>query len=67
MPQDLLKHVARLEQKYQQEKLDRDRETRFNRDIQIHEIELMDQISRIKNIMVRVCRRLFLVVSRLTI
>ena len=51
-PQDLLHHVAQLERQYQQEKLDRDRETRFNRDIQIHEIELMEQISRIKNIMV---------------
>lgn len=43
-----------MEHKYEQEKLDRDRETRFNRDIQIHEIELMDQIARIKNIMVSV-------------
>jgi hypothetical protein len=44
--------VSELEDAYQQEKLDRERETRFNRDIQIHEMELMDQIKRIKKIMV---------------
>ena len=50
--QDLLKHVTELEDAYQQEKLDHERESQFNRDIQLHEMELMDQISRIKNIMV---------------
>ncbi|KKA25646.1 C-x8-C-x5-C-x3-H zinc finger protein [Rasamsonia emersonii CBS 393.64] len=37
----------------EREKLDHERETRFNRDIQIHEMELMDQIKRIKKIMDR--------------
>lgn len=41
-----------LENSFQQEKLDHQRETRFNRDIQLHEMELMQQISQIKNIMV---------------
>lgn len=43
-----------LETSFQQEKLDHQRETRFNRDIQLHEMELMQQISQIKNIMVSV-------------
>lgn len=42
-----------LEEAYSREKLDHERETRFNRDIQIHEIELMDKISRVKTIMDR--------------
>jgi hypothetical protein len=50
--QDLLERVTELEDAYKREKLDRERETRFNRDIQLHEMELMDQISRIKSIMV---------------
>lgn len=41
-----------LETSFQREKLDHERETRFNRDIQLHEMELMQQISQIKNIMV---------------
>lgn len=41
-----------LEDGYKQAKLDNERETRFNRDIQLHEMELMDHISRIKAIMV---------------
>jgi hypothetical protein len=45
--------VTELEGAYQQEQLDHDREKRFNRDIQIHEMELMEQISRTKAIMVR--------------
>jgi hypothetical protein len=44
--------VTDLETSFQQEKLDHQRETRFNRDIQLHEMELMQQISQIKNIMV---------------
>lgn len=41
-----------LEDIYSREKLDHERETRFNREVQIHEMELMDKISRIKTIMV---------------
>lgn len=41
-----------LENSFQQEKLDHERETRFNRDIQLHEMELMQQIHQIKSIMV---------------
>ncbi|PLB51129.1 hypothetical protein P170DRAFT_382370 [Aspergillus steynii IBT 23096] len=51
--EDLLQRVTELEEAYQQEKLDHERETRFNRDIQIHEMELMDQVSRMRNIMER--------------
>ncbi|KAF9892531.1 hypothetical protein FE257_001640 [Aspergillus nanangensis] len=51
--EDLLERVTELENAYQREKLDHERETRFNRDIQLHEIELMGQISRIKAIMDR--------------
>lgn len=47
-----------LEEAFRQEKLDHERETRFNRDIQIHEMELMQHISRIKNIMVSMLGRL---------
>lgn len=50
--QELLQRVTELETSFQQEKLDHQRETRFNRDIQLHEMELMQQISQIKNIMV---------------
>lgn len=45
--------MTELEEAYQQEKLDHERETRFNRDIQIHEMELMEQVSRMRNIMVK--------------
>ncbi|KAJ5811604.1 hypothetical protein N7474_007905 [Penicillium riverlandense] len=51
--EELLQRVTDLENSFRQEKLDRERETRFNRDIQLHEMELMDQISRIKTIMDR--------------
>ncbi|KAJ6099177.1 hypothetical protein N7467_000712 [Penicillium canescens] len=51
--EELLQRVTTLENSFQQEKLDHERETRFNRDIQLHEMELMDQISRIKTIMDR--------------
>ncbi|PYH91703.1 hypothetical protein BO71DRAFT_358836 [Aspergillus ellipticus CBS 707.79] len=51
--EELLRRVTELESAFQQEKLDHERETRFNRDIQIHEIELMQQIARIKAIMDR--------------
>lgn len=50
--QELLERVTELEESFQQARLDYERETRFNRDIQIHEMELMDQIKRIKTIMV---------------
>lgn len=51
--QDLLRRVTELEDAYQRTRLDHERETRFNRGVQMHEIELMEQISRIKTIMVR--------------
>ena len=50
--QDLLQRVSDLEEAYKREKLDHEREKRFNRDIQIHEMELMDQITRVRKIMV---------------
>ncbi|KAJ5279118.1 hypothetical protein N7478_004490 [Penicillium angulare] len=51
--EDLLQRVTDLENSFQREKLDHERETRFNRDIQLHEMELMQQISQIKTIMDR--------------
>ncbi|KAJ5980779.1 hypothetical protein N7481_008077 [Penicillium waksmanii] len=51
--EELLKRVTDLENSFQQEKLDHERETRFNRDIQLHEMELMQQIHQIKSIMDR--------------
>jgi hypothetical protein len=44
--------VTALENSFQQEKLDHERETRFNREVQVHEMELMDQISVVKKMMV---------------
>ena len=44
--------MTELEEAYQQEKLDHERETRFNRDIQINEMDLMDKVSRLKTVMV---------------
>jgi hypothetical protein len=46
--------VSDLEGAYKREKLDHEREKRFNRDIQIHEMELMDQITRVRKIMVSI-------------
>ncbi|KAL4807658.1 hypothetical protein BDV18DRAFT_151607 [Aspergillus unguis] len=51
--EELIQRVTELEGVYQQEQLDHDREKRFNRDIQIHEMELMEQVSRSKAIMNR--------------
>ncbi|KAI9373674.1 hypothetical protein BJX61DRAFT_532987 [Aspergillus egyptiacus] len=51
--EELIQRVTELESIYQQEQLDHEREKRFNRDIQIHEMELMEQISRIEAIMSR--------------
>ncbi|KAK2740130.1 hypothetical protein FQN57_006245 [Myotisia sp. PD_48] len=49
--EDLLARVNELEEAYQREKLDHDRETRFNREVQMHEIELMEQLTRMRAIM----------------
>ncbi|KAJ5558970.1 hypothetical protein N7461_002942 [Penicillium sp. DV-2018c] len=51
--EELLQRVTALESSFQQEKLDRERETRFNRDIQLHEMELMEQISAFQHMMDR--------------
>ncbi|KAL4878870.1 hypothetical protein BJY04DRAFT_194781 [Aspergillus karnatakaensis] len=51
--EELIQRLTELESAYQQQQLDHDREKRFNRDIQIHEMELMEQISRTKAIMNR--------------
>ncbi|OKL57575.1 hypothetical protein UA08_07009 [Talaromyces atroroseus] len=51
--EDLLRRVSELEDAYHQTKIEHEREIRFNRDIQLHEIELMEQIKRIKKIMDR--------------
>ncbi|KAK2873392.1 hypothetical protein FQN49_002390 [Arthroderma sp. PD_2] len=49
--EDLLSRVTELEDAYQQERLDHDRETRFNREVQMHEMELMEQLTRFKSAM----------------
>jgi hypothetical protein len=46
--------VSELEDAYHQVKTEHEREIRFNRDIQLHEMELMEQIKRVKKIMVSV-------------
>ncbi|KAL1972810.1 hypothetical protein VTN31DRAFT_6352 [Thermomyces dupontii] len=51
--EELLRRVTELEDAYQREKLDHEREKRFNRDVQLHEIELMEQLKRVKKIMDR--------------
>lgn len=50
--QDLLSRITELEDAYQRERLDHDRETRFNREVQMHEMELMEQLTRFKTAMV---------------
>jgi hypothetical protein len=52
--QDLLRRVSELEDAYHQVKAEHEREIRFNRDIQLHEMELMEQIKRVKKIMVTI-------------
>ncbi|KAL4923945.1 CCCH zinc finger protein [Aspergillus undulatus] len=51
--EELIQRVTELERAYQQEQLDHEREKRFNRDIQLHEMELMEQLSRTKAVMNR--------------
>lgn len=48
----MLQRLQELEDLYKRERLDHDREKRFNRDIQIHEMELMDQINKMRQVMV---------------
>ncbi|DAA73113.1 TPA_exp: CCCH zinc finger DNA binding protein [Trichophyton benhamiae CBS 112371] len=49
--EDLLSRITELEDAYQRERLDHDRETRFNREVQMHEMELMEQLTRFKTAM----------------
>ncbi|EED12892.1 CCCH zinc finger protein [Talaromyces stipitatus ATCC 10500] len=51
--EDLLRRVSELEDAYHQVKIEHEREVRYNRDIQLHEMELMEQIKRVKKIMDR--------------
>lgn len=46
--------MSELEDAYHQTKLEHEAEIRFNRDIQLHEMELMEQIKRVKKIMVSI-------------
>lgn len=48
----MLLRLQELEDMYKRESLDHDREKRINRDIQLHELQLMDQISKMKQVMV---------------
>ncbi|GBF64457.1 hypothetical protein TMEN_7173 [Trichophyton mentagrophytes] len=56
--EDLLSRITELEDAYQRERLDHDRETRFNREVQMHEMELMEQLTRFKTAMVYLSLRL---------
>jgi hypothetical protein len=47
-----LQRVAELENDLQRQKLDHEREKHFNREIQIHEMELMNEITRMTALMV---------------
>ncbi|KAL2367018.1 hypothetical protein RJZ56_000105 [Blastomyces dermatitidis] len=49
--EDLLRRVAELENAYQQTRLDHERESRFNREVQMHEMELMKQITAMETVM----------------
>ncbi|EEQ30999.1 C-x8-C-x5-C-x3-H type zinc finger protein [Microsporum canis CBS 113480] len=49
--QDLLNRITELEDAYRQKLLDHDREAKFNREVQIHEMELMEQLTRFKSAM----------------
>ncbi|EEH35608.2 C-x8-C-x5-C-x3-H type zinc finger protein [Paracoccidioides lutzii Pb01] len=49
--EDLLRRVAELENAYQQTRLDHERESRFNREVQMHEMELMKQITAMEALM----------------
>jgi hypothetical protein len=44
--------VVELENALQRQKLDHEREKHFNREIQIHEMELMNEITRMNALMV---------------
>lgn len=46
--------MGELEDAYYQVKAEHEREIRYNRDIQLHEMELMEQIKRVKKIMVTI-------------
>ncbi|OAX80122.1 LOW QUALITY PROTEIN: hypothetical protein ACJ72_05547, partial [Emergomyces africanus] len=48
---DLLRRVSELENAYQQTRLDHERESRFNREVQMHEMELMKQITTMEAVM----------------
>ncbi|KAM5476318.1 hypothetical protein MauCBS54593_001003 [Microsporum audouinii] len=49
--EDLLNRITELEDAYRQKLLDHDREAKFNREVQIHEMELMEQLTRFKSAM----------------
>ncbi|PKX99440.1 CCCH zinc finger protein [Aspergillus novofumigatus IBT 16806] len=51
--EELLQRVAELENALQRQKLDHEREKHFNREIQIHEMELMNEITRMNALMHR--------------
>lgn len=45
--------MSELENAYEQTRLDHERESRFNREVQMHEIKLMEDVTRMQNVMVR--------------
>ncbi|KAH1465239.1 hypothetical protein KXX13_003125 [Aspergillus fumigatus] len=51
--EELLQRVAELENALQRQKLDHEREKHFNRETQIHEMELMNEITRMNALMHR--------------
>lgn len=54
--EDLLERLNILDQKYQQEQLDHERESHFNREVQLRELKLKDELRLVKTRIVRVRR-----------
>jgi hypothetical protein len=50
--QDLLNRLDKLSEDFQQEKLDHARESQFNRDVQRRELQLTDQLRKLKEVVV---------------
>ena len=58
--EELLRRVDELTDEFQQEKLDHDRESHFNRDVQLQQIQLRDKLQRYEALMVSECHLKFM-------
>ena len=52
--EELLRRLNELTDDFNQEKLDHARESHFNREVQLQEIQLRDELRKYKSLMVRV-------------